>query len=99
MIPLRFNFMYPIMFRRLARHYFNHKMIAFLSRIRSHAGVVISVAVILIQTSKLGRFNNLYDEQKEAGWGQSLTVCIAKKPHVAKENKKDFYISFIFLRA
>ena len=99
MIPLRFVFMYPIMFRRLARHYFNHEMIAFLSRIRSHAGAVISVAVSLIQTSKLGRFNYFSDEQKEAGGGESPTVCIAKKPYVAKENKKDFYISSIFLRA
>ena len=99
MISLRFVFMYSIMFRRLARHYFNHEMIVFLSRIRSHAVAVISVAVSLIQSSKLGRFNKSSDEPKEAGGGQSPTVCIAKKPYVAKENKENFYISNIFLRA
>ena len=69
MITLRFVFMYSIMFPRLAQHYFNHEMIAFLSRIRSHAVAVISVALRLIQTSKLGQFNYFSDEQKEVGGG------------------------------
>ena len=65
-------------------------MIAFLSRIKSHAVAVISVDVSLTPTSKLGRFNYFSGEQKEAGGGKSPTVCIAKKPHVAKEIKEQF---------
>ena len=65
-------------------------MIAFLSRITSHAVAVISVDVSLIPTSKLGRFNLFSDEQKEAGGGKGPIVCIAKRPHVAKEINEQF---------